>query len=285
MRSTVVTIAILASFVRPTFAQESLPSRPIEPRLGFLAPSEPDAKRLAEMKQEILRWNKAAEEYEDFIAKYRNRRWIKYMYARERMPAPLPPVWLESECAFLDQSEFIFILDWQKTNKANQGLAKDLSEIDPFQQACIYLFDLKGGIQSILAHQARAATAVRESEGPRIQFGMRLHLDLSYIPSEFPTPPIYGPVGLHLTVMNIYNRVEIFGPPGTMWVNLPDGNGGRESQALWTWGVGLRTVDFTLPGTRERLSLHLNLIKAFGWQGVHGGMNLMGLSLSPAKKK
>jgi hypothetical protein len=285
MRSIALAVALLAGLPLSTYAQEPLPSSPIELKLWLPAPNTDDKERLEVMKREIVQWNKAAGEYEDYIAKHLNRRWIKYTYARERMAAPTPPPWLESECAFLDQSQFIFILDWQKANKAVLGTGKELLDIDPFQQACLYLFDLKNGITSILDHQARAAAAVREKDPPWIQFGMRVHLDLGYLPSSYPIPPVYGPLGLHLTVMNIYNRLEFFGPPGLMWVNMPDGIGGRKSEALWTWGMGLRTIDFSLPGTRERLSLNLNLIKAWSWQGLRGGKNMMGVSLSPARKK
>ena len=68
-------------------------------------------------------------------------------------------------------------------------------------------------------------------------------------------------------------------------MRLPTPAGGREWRPAPVWGISYRLVNFMLPGTKQPISLHANLVRA--WVSVRFGdirgnstVNLAGLSVS-----
>jgi len=98
---------------------------------------------------------------------------------------------------------------------------------------------------------------------------------------------MYGLFGSHISLVDV-GRVQFFGPPGVIVLSEPDGHGGREVRAGYTWGMSVRLKDVRLLSATKNLTLFLTMTKVWTTGGTYdrlrpGGVELAGFSLAPKR--
>ena len=68
-------------------------------------------------------------------------------------------------------------------------------------------------------------------------------------------------LGLHSTI-DLTGRVELFLAPGAILMRVP-GPSGPEWKPATDWGLSYRVTDFTMPGARRPVTLHLNMARVW----------------------
>jgi hypothetical protein len=187
-----------------------------------------------------------------------------------RAPRPDPPPWLEARCAMYPTSMI-----------ATLG--------EPLGPPCRVL----AGIDEDAAASAiRASTAASRSAHEKIvkdTFFTRVHLDGLWT-STSTDYRLYGLVGSHISLVDV-GRVQFFGPPGVILLSVPDGYGGREMRAGYTWGISVRLNDMRLFSPTKNVTLFLTVTKVW-MTGTNSfdrlgpsGYDIAGFSLAPRKHK
>jgi hypothetical protein len=186
-----------------------------------------------------------------------------------RAPRPDPPSWLEGRCAMF-------------TPPTIAALG------EPLGPACRIL----AGIDEDAAASAiRASTAASRSAAEKTvkdTFLTRVHLDGLWT-STSTDYRMYGLVGSHISLVDV-GRVQFFGPPGVILLSVPDGLGGREIRAGYTWGLSVRLSDVRLFAPTKNLTLFLSITKVWvngptTGQLPGGSFDIAGFSLAPRKHK
>jgi hypothetical protein len=255
MLRTTLVLLLVASMPLPLYAQDAQGS------LGGETSSV--SKSLEEKVRELEDWVPKEEDYEEWATANRNKfahnsqdgRLIK-----ERKVRPEPPAWLAAECEH-NQAESLPI----------------------FVKACKLLF----------AHteQAKVDALVQQVFDQRLLkdkskfsiFFERIHLDgPAMIGSN--QQRLFAIAGVHVTLVSV-GRINFYGPPGVLFISVPDRNGNRVIEPWFSWGVSLELGKIRLPTNGDILKVHLNVTKNWKWGGesvyiARNGVDMMGLGIS-----
>jgi hypothetical protein len=136
-------------------------------------------------------------------------------------------------------------------------------------------------------NHALLAQLIQKKESPtNTSFIQRIHLDIGYLSAEFPSPHVYGLIGMHVGLVPV-GPCEINVLPGTLLLRVPEGNGSKVVPSVTLGGGGCRLTKFKFPGTNKFGVLHANIaavriISDSSEQNLLGGSNmtLMGFSIT-----
>lgn len=133
------------------------------------------------------------------------------------------------------------------------------------------------------------AQLIQKREAPsHTSFKQRVHLDVGYAAAEFPSPHIYGLIGIHVGLVPL-GPCEVNVLPGSMLLRVRDqANGSSKLQPSVTLGGGgCRLSKFKIPGMSRQAVLHANLAQIHmvgrsSEETMLGGSNLtmMGFSIT-----
>jgi hypothetical protein len=132
------------------------------------------------------------------------------------------------------------------------------------------------------------AQLIRDRESPaHTSFKQRIHLDVGYAAAEFPSPHVYGLIGLHVGLVPV-GPCEINVLPGSLILRVPDrANNSKLQPSVTLGGGGCRLGKFTIPGFGRQGVLHANLAQVHvigrsSEEKMLGGSNLtmMGFSIT-----
>ena len=121
-------------------------------------------------------------------------------------------------------------------------------------------------------------------------FFQRVHLTGLWTRAQYPGTPVYGIVGMQISVLEI-GRYTL-PATGVMLVMVPDGAGGHDWKPATTLGFGYRLFDFMAPLHTTPVSLHINIARTH----IHGiqdepilsersNINFIGFSLSGKRRR
>ena len=252
------TLAILAGPPRVAGAQKPQP----EPSpLTCVAAGEviPD-----QCLKEFKDWVQAELKYREWAETNRNKfAWSPWGTVQSRHYRPEPPAWLASYCAGTTQADI----------SSDQICAK---------YNALKNYDWLGEQNSKILTQLR----LQEETPTHTSFRQRIHIDVGYAAAQFPSPHIYGVIGIHVGLVSV-GPCEVNIIPGQMLMSVPDAGRGRKLQpAVNLFGGGCRISQFIFPGRRQKIVLHANLARVHilgeSGQVALGGadLTLMGLSVT-----
>jgi hypothetical protein len=246
-------------------AQEGtvLPSRPV------VLPAPPDQLSAAEQ-HDLDVWLKAMRQWQRDDKRWRNEpAHDPFGRVVGRAPRPDPPSWLDARCAVYPPSAI-----------ATLGA--------PLGPACRVLAGLEedAGASAIRASTTASRTAAEKLV--KDTFFTRVHLDGLWT-STSTDYRMYGLVGSHISLVDV-GRVQFFGPPGVILLSVPNGVGGREIRAGYTWGLSVRLSDVRLFAPTKNLTLFVSITKVWvnglkTGQLPGGSYDIAGFSLAPRKHK
>jgi len=208
----------------------------------------------------VKRWVRDYSEWKTWFAKWHNRVEPGWFGTRDRRPRPDPPAILLDKCPVPADADAV--------------LVKACGLLEEWRQDDI--------ATEIIKQQVATTRAQKETED-RSVWWRHVHFDALW-PMTQGTSGIYGLVGLHSTI-DLTGRVELFLAPGAILMRVP-GPAGPEWKPATDWGLSYRVTDFTMPGTRRPVTLHVNLAKVwlFGPRedvpGAQSDMYLAGFSLT-----
>jgi len=266
MRWSLPLACIVATFALPAAARAQdegtlLPSKPV------VLPEAPDELTGAQ-RREIDAWLKSVRNWQ-----HDDKRWHNepahdpFGHIVDRAARPEPPSWLEARCAAFPASLLPTL--WAPLGPACRvlaGMDEDAAT---------------GAIRaSATASRAAAEKVVKDT------FLTRVHLDGLWT-STSTDYRMYGLVGSHISLVDV-GRVQFFGPPGVILLSVPDGRGGREMRAGYTWGLSVRLADVRLFAPSKNLTLFLSVTKVWvngpTTAAVPGGsFDIAGFSLAPRR--
>jgi hypothetical protein len=214
---------------------------------------------------ELVAWLNDYNEWEEWIAVNGNRpaRTMLSGPHNRRKQRPEPPAWLSDDCAQLI---------------GNEGR---------LGQACEILRQWHGLAPHL--QQTRRGAAVTTTSGvvndriAKSSFWRRAHLTGLWAPTQIPTPPMFGVVGMQMGVVEV-GRVT-FPALGVMLVTVTGDDGARQWKPATNVSVSFRLCNLEL--YRHTAMLHFNVSRLI----VHGmggvgptdlpvNLNVVGLSLS-----
>jgi hypothetical protein len=214
------------------------------------------------------------EKWQAYDAKWHNRpvydAWGRVV---ARRPPPEPPAWLEARCA--------------AAAAAAADADADAAEFDErTTKACRLLADPRARDEAVPA-PVQAARLEAEKPRKRSSFFTRLHIDGLWTTAST-GGRFYGIVGSHMSLVDV-GRVQIFGPPGIMFLSVPDDDGSRRLALGYTWGVSVRLMDVRLFAPDRNMTLFFNVSKVWvdfeDAGGKFRGYDIAGFSLAPRKKR
>jgi len=208
----------------------------------------------------IERWVRDYTEWKAWFAKWHNRAEPGWFGTRERRPRPNPPAALLETCPVAASADTTLV------------------------EACRLLEEWRtDDVATEIIKQQVATTRAQKETEDRSVWWRHVHLDALW-PMTQGTSGVYGVLGLHAT-MDLTGRVEIFLAPGAFLMRVP-GPAGPEWKPATDWGLSYRVTDFSMPGTRRPVTLHLNIARVwlFGQRedlpGAQSDMYLAGFSLT-----
>jgi hypothetical protein len=252
--ATFVLGSVLMAGAPPAFAQEAQP---------LLGP------QFEQRYEELAKWLREYHAWEQWLELWGNRVAHNFNDQEiwERKKRPEPPVWLEEACR-----------DYIDT----EGL---------LASGCYILRNWDE--QPLLILQRRRVSLVTSGGRPDDQvvkssFFQRVHLTGLWTQAQFPATPLYGIVGMQVSVVEVgrYTLPAM----GVMLVMVPDGAGGHDWKPATTLGLGYRICDFVPPLFRKQASLHINIAR-MSIHGVRderiapGAMNATFVGLSVSRKR
>jgi hypothetical protein len=211
-----------------------LPSRDLGAAVVFAMPDDTDwTQRLADLQ----RWLSAFKSWQQWDAAWHNRPEPGWLGVRPRRTRPDPPAWLADEC--IDAS------------LENGVLAA----------ACRAFVDWKDDEAVAHVRDQRVTARAQQEAATKSVWWEHIHLDALWPMPQW-SSGVVGVLGMHATV-DVAGRLQVFVAPGAIVLNLPNGRNSREWKPATDWGLAYRCFDFTIPGTDQRASVHLNLAKAW----------------------
>jgi hypothetical protein len=103
------------------------------------------------------------------------------------------------------------------------------------------------------------AQVIKKKESPtNTSFRQRIHLDVGYTAAEFPSPHVYGLIGMHVGLVPL-GPCEVNVLPGSLLLRVPEGNGSKLQPSVTLGGGGCRLTKFKIPGTNKYGVLHANV--------------------------
>ena len=223
-------------------------------------PQKPTVAATRDQLSVIERWVRDYTAWKAWFAKWHNRVEPGLLGTRQRRPRPDPPAVLLDTCPVAPDADTVLV------------------------NACRLLEEWRNDdiVTEIIKQQVATTRAQKETED-RSVWWRHVHLDALW-PMTQGTSGIYGVVGLHSTI-DLTGRVELFLAPGAILMRVP-GPAGPEWKPATDWGLSYRVTDFSMPGTRRPVTLHVNLARVwlFGQRedvpGVQSDMYLAGFSLT-----
>ena len=215
--------------------------------------------------KEFSDWFKAELSYRKWMDLNRNKpaynTWLGSL--KSRKVRPIAPAWLSDYCAGTFQSDI-----------TSDQICPRYNAVKDYD----WLAD---------RNHALLAQLIQKKEAPtNTSFTQRIHLDVGYMAAEFPSPHVYGLIGVHVGLVPL-GPCEINVLPGSMLLRIPDGNGSKLQPSVTLGGGGCRLTHFKLPGTNRYAVLHANvaevhLIGQSPEETMLGGSNLtlMGFSIT-----
>jgi hypothetical protein len=214
--------------------------------------------------QEVTQWMDDVREYRRWYGRYRNRiaRNI-FGFIGERRSIPAVPGWLPAKCVLF--ADFV------------------PPPAGPLFDACDLLAYSRSNFTIDPRTQQALLTQKQNEQDPRSSFWKHLHLDAGWGSPDY-RMRTYGVVGVHVTLPEIAQRVQVFLPPGFLLLSVPDGRGGREFQPAATIGVSIRMFNFEFPQSSPGTA-HFNVAKAYfisqsSAMDANRSVDLVGLSFS-----
>jgi hypothetical protein len=206
----------------------------------------------------VERWVRDYTAWKAWFAKWHNRAEPGLFGTRERRPRPDPPAILLDTCPVPPSADPVLV------------------------NACRLLDEWQNDdVATELIKQQVAITRAQKETEDRSVWWRHVHFDALW-PMTQGTSGIYGLVGLHSTI-DLTGRVELFLAPGAMLMRVP-GPAGPEWKPATDWGLSYRVTDFTMPGTRRPVTLHLNMARVWLFGQREGmpqsDMYLAGFSLT-----
>jgi hypothetical protein len=206
----------------------------------------------------VERWVRDYTAWKAWFAKWHNRAEPGLFGTRERRPRPDPPAILLDTCPVHPSADPVLV------------------------NACRLLDEWQNDdVATELIKQQVAITRAQKETEDRSVWWRHVHFDALW-PMTQGTSGIYGLVGLHSTI-DLTGRVELFLAPGAMLMRVP-GPAGPEWKPATDWGLSYRVTDFTMPGTRRPVTLHLNMARVWLFGQREGmpqsDMYLAGFSLT-----
>jgi hypothetical protein len=136
-------------------------------------------------------------------------------------------------------------------------------------------------------HLLLAQLIGKRENSAHTSFKQRIHLDVGYAAAEFPSPHVYGLIGVHVGLVPV-GPCEVNVLPGSLILRVPDrGNNSKLQPSVTLGGGGCRLGKFTIPGLGRQGVLHANLaqihlIGRSSEEKMLGGSNLtmMGFSIT-----
>jgi len=216
---------------------------------------------------ELSAWLTALKKWQQYDEKWRNRP-VRDGWGRisERRPPPTPPGWLDPYCAAV----------------AAAGLTGFEART---AIACRVLADPRASFAAVPPPLNAKLSAEKP---PHSSFFTRLHLDGMWSTTST-NGRLYGIVGTHMSLVDIA-RIQVFGPPGLMLMTVPDGEGGRQVELGYTWGLSIRLGDVRISAPTKNMTVFLNISKVFLGSmetaaGESRGDDIVGFSIAPRKKR
>lgn len=180
-----------------------------------------------------------------------------------RKVAPAAPDWLFAYCSY--------------------GHGALRLSLGPLGDGCRLIADSP---ETVAADALRAQVQKQRAAHERAEhssFFSRVHID-----GLWTTPSTgirsYGLLGSHITLVDL-GRLQAFGPPGLLLLNVPDGTGSRTIRVGYTWGFSVRLADLRLLSPTKNVSLFVTVSKCWMAGGDptgtgNGAMDLVGFSLA-----
>jgi hypothetical protein len=246
---TAVMVTSLAATASPALGQTSDPQA--------LPPAEHAASAGKARLAELQEWMRAYTEWKEWIEKWRGKPEPGWFGVRERKAKPDPPVWLFDYCR-------------------NSAVLEA-----PFDAGCRLLTDWQEDYATAVIKKQMLDDRVQRESPTKTKWWSHIHVDALWLTPQVPTS--YGIIGIHVT-FKVAGRLQLFGAPGAMLLNVPTSDGRREWKPATDLGFSYRLFDFKFPGSQRDATLHLNLAKA--WIVGHGGpffdtsVDLAGFSFS-----
>jgi hypothetical protein len=193
---------------------------------------------IGQRSDELSKWLKEYRDWEKWFELWGNRvaRNANDFQIWGRKKRPEPPAWLADEC--------------------RESLVVD----DLLASACNILVTWDDQPMQILQ---RRGSPVATSGGhsadtiAKSSFFQRVHLTGLWTRAQYPATPVYGIVGMQISVLEI-GRVTL-PATGVMLVMIPDGVGGHDWKPAATLAFGVRLFDFVPPVHKKPFSVHLNV--------------------------
>ena len=185
----------------------------------------------------VERWVRDYTAWKEWFAKWHNRAEPGLFGTRERRPRPDPPAVLLATCPVPASADAVLV------------------------NACHLLEEWRNDdvATEIIKQQVASSRAKKETED-RSVWWRHVHFDALW-PMTQGTSGVYGLVGLHSTI-DLTGRVELFLAPGAMLMRVP-GPAGPQWKPATDWGLSYRVTDFTMPGTKRPVTLHLNMARVW----------------------
>jgi hypothetical protein len=225
-----VFVSVLVASAVPAYAQtqELVPEPQSEQRLD-----------------ELAKWLKQYKAWEEWFELWGNRvaRNFDDQPLWERKPRPEPPVWLEEVCQ-----------DY-------------LGDDERLVSACDILRHWDDQPLEIIQRRRSSLASSGGTVDDKVvksSFFQRVHLTGLWTRAQYPATPVYGIVGMQISVFELgrYTLPAV----GVMAVMVPDGEGGYDLKPATTLGFGFRICDFVPPFIKKQASLHINLART----SIHG---------------
>ena len=251
-----VVVSALAASAAPVRAQEQaqVPRPSIEQRTD----------ELSKWLKEYRDWEKWFELWGNRVARNGNDLQI---WGRKKRPEP--PAWLAEAC--------------RDNAVVDEQLASACHILVTWDDQPMQILRRRGS--PVATSGGQAADTVAKSS-----FFQRVHLTALWTRAQYPGTPVYGIVGMQISVLEI-GRVTL-PASGVMLVMVPDGVGGHDWRPAATLGFGFRLFDFMSPIHKKPFSVHLNIAQShiLGLQDeriISGRANLsfVGFSVSGRRRR
>jgi hypothetical protein len=200
---------------------------------------------LEQRSEELSKWLKEYREWEQWFEVWGNRvaRNASDFLIWERKQRPHPPAWLADACS----DELV----------VDEQLATACHILRTWDDQPIQIIQRRGSAVRTSAGNI-ADTVVKSS------FFHRIHLTGLWTRAQYPGTPVYGIVGMQISVFET-GRLTL-PATGVMLVMVSDGGGGYDVRPASTVGFGYRLFDFMAPIHKKPVSLHLNVARSH----IHG---------------
>ncbi len=221
-----------------------------------------------EQAKELLEWFEYAGAWQKWYQTWHGvPLWTPFGKYRERPLEPDPPAWMVQAC-----------LDYNKGRITATELLVD---------SCLLKKELSKDLYDLGAERIRLVQIQKTNEAESITktwFINHVHLDLPYLLAQNDVTAVYSIIGLHISLVDLSKRMQLWLPPGVSIICLPDGNHKRCVPG-YGWGFGYRMFRYRFPGTTRPAKFYINLEEVYvpagnSLPGVNTKLTMMGFSIN-----